>query len=484
MKRVYTLLVAVCISALAVAQQQQTQQQQQTFTLDQCIEYALTNAIPAQNARLEQQVASARVKEVVGMGLPQINIASTVAHNPQLARFFMAYNPDSPFAGSGPPPPGVNAGDVIAMRNFFQLQSSGDANAMVNQLIFNGSYIVGLQATSAFKTVAEKNALRTNEEIIQGVMKAYYAVLINTERISLFDANIARVDTLLRNTKALHQNGFAESIDVDRIQVTFNNLIAERDKFLKMNTLGQQLLKFQMNYPLDQPLNVVGSIQDVKIDPDLSHYAEGWDYRIRPDYQVLVAQHRMQELNVKNQYAGAFPSIGAFAKFGVATQSSDVMGLFKTNSTFGDLSYMGIGKDTWYGYSMIGVSLNWSIFTGLQRNYKIQQEKLNLKKIDNGFLQLKAGIDLETERAGIFFQNALANLKVQKDNMELAANVARVTKIKYEQGIGSNLEVVDAEGSLKEAQNNFYSAMFDAATAKVDLDKAYGRLIRTPAESK
>jgi outer membrane protein len=187
---------------------------------------------------------------------------------------------------------------------------------------------------------------------------------------------------------------------------------------------------------------------------------------------------------VKNQYAGAFPTIGAFAKFGGATQSNNVPGLFSTNSTFGDLSAYGIGKDTWYGYSMIGVSLNWSIFTGLQRNYKIQQEKLNLKKIDNGFRQLKAGIDLETERAGIFFQNALANLKVQKDNMELAANVARVTKIKYEQGIGSNLEVVDAEGRLKEAQNNFYSAMFEAATAKVDLDKAYGRLIRTPAESK
>jgi outer membrane protein len=479
MKRILTLLIAVMVSGLVLAQQQ-AQPQQQTFTLDECIEYALTNAINAQNARIDQEVASARVKEVIGMGLPQINIASTLAHNPQLPRFFMAYNPASPIGPGNIP--GVNEGDVMAMRNFFQLQSNGDANAQVNQLIFNGSYIVGLQATSAYRELADKSALRTNEEIIQGVMKAYYGVLINKERITLFDANIARVDTTLRNTKALHQNGFAESIDVDRIQVTYNNLVAERDKFLKMNVLGQQLLKFQMNYPLDQPINIVGSIQDVKVDTDLSHYEEGWDYKIRPDYQVLVAQHRMQELNVKNQYAGAFPTIGAFARWGVSTQSNNVAGIFRTNSTF-DLSEAGIGKDTWYSYSMIGVSLNWNIFTGLQRNYKIQQEKLNLKKIDNGFVQLKTGIDLETERAGIFFQNAIATLRVQKENMDLAANVARVTKIKYEQGIGSNLELVDAEGSLKEAQNNYYTSMFDAMIAKVDLDKAYGKLIRTPAST-
>jgi outer membrane protein TolC len=82
------------------------------------------------------------------------------------------------------------------------------------------------------------------------------------------------------------------------------------------------------------------------------------------------------------------------------------------------------------------------------------------------------------------FENALATLKIQKDNMDLAANVARITKIKYEQGIGSNLELVDAESSLKEAQNNFYSSMFDAMIARVDLDKAYGKLIRTPKTEK
>jgi outer membrane protein len=475
MKRLYTFLIALAVSGLALAQQPQSAGEG-PLTLEQCIEYALQNNITAENARVDREIADARVKETIGMGLPQISVASTIMHNQQLPRFFMAYNPGSPFFPAGTPaPPGVNSGDVIATRNPFQLQSSGDASATINQLIFNGSYIVGLQATSAFRQLAEKNALQTNEQVIQGVMKAYYGVLINRERTTLFDANIARVDSLLRNTKALLQNGFAESIDVDRIKVTYNNLLSERDKFLKVNELGEQLLKFQMNFPLDQPIALVGTIQDVKIDTVLSHYSDGWDYKTRPDFQVLQAQHRMQELNVKNQYAGAFPVINAFATGGFNTQSANVSGIFKTNT--GIPSEGSIGPDKWYTYSRYGVSLSWSVFTGLSRSYRVQQEKLNLKKIDNGFRMLKTSIDLETQRAGIFFENALRTLHIQKDNMDLAANVARITRIKYEQGVGSNLEVVDAESSLKDAQNNYYGAMFDAMIAKVDLDKAYGRLL-------
>jgi outer membrane protein TolC len=474
MKRVHALFAALMVSGIALAQQPE---QQVRFTLEQCIDYALANNINAQNARIEQQVADARVKETIGMGLPQVALGSSVMHNQQLPRFFTRYSTDGSSFIPFPTIPGANNGDVVALASPFQLASAGDANAQINQLIFNGSYIVGLQATTAFRQLAEKSALQTSEQITQAVMKAYYGVLINQERTTLFDANIARVDSLLRNTRALHENGFAENIDVDRIRVTYNNLVAERDKFLKVNELGYQILKFQMNYPMDQQITIVGSIQDVKVDTVLSNYKVGWDYKVRPDYQVLESQYRMQELNVKNNYAGAFPVIGAFANFGYSTQSPNVSGVFKTNTNISDQA--GLGPDKWYSYSRFGINLSWNIFTGLSRTYKIQQEKLNLKKIENGFIALKSGIDLETEQAAIMFQNALRTLQIQRDNMELAGNVARITRIKYEQGVGSNLEVVDAESSLKEAQNNYYSAMFDAMIAKVDLDKAYGRLVPT-----
>lgn len=454
---------------------------QQTFTLDQCIDYALKNSISVQNSVLDEEIASAKVKETIGIGLPQISVDASLVHNPKLSRFFTTYSGPDGFLGDLSSVPGIQTGDVIAARNFFQLQSSGGASIGLNQLIFNGSYLVGLQASSVYKDLAVKTGNQTKEQIIQQVMKAYYAVLINKERIDLFANNIARVDSLLRNTKALNENGFAEAIDVDRIQVTLNNLLAERNKFLNLNDLGIEVLKFQMNYPMDQPLEVAGSINEVQVDTNLEHYKEGWDYKIRPDYQVLETNRKLQALNVKNQNAAFMPSLNAFATFGYSTQSPKIAGIFQTNTQIED--YGGLGPDTWYNYSQIGLSLNVPIFSGGQRYYKLQQEKIALNKVDNGFRSLKNGIDLEIRQASLLFENSIATLETQRANMDLASRVAQVTKLKYEQGVGSNIEVVDAENSLRQAQTNFYGAMFDAMVAKVDLDKAYGKLLPIVAES-
>ncbi len=473
MKRFIPLLLILFLSAGAYAQQAT-----QSFTLEQCIEYALQNSINAQNAILDQQIAAARVKETAGLGLPQISATASVVHNPKLSRFFSTYINDS--TGFVPNlsslAPGIKPGDIFAMKNFFQLQSSGGASLTINQLIFNGSYLVGLQAASTYKELASKTANQTREQIIQQVTKAYYGVLINKERVSLFANNIARVDTLLRNTKALNQNGFAESIDVDRIQVAYNNLVAERDKFLNLNKLGLELLKFQMNYPMSQPLEISGSIQDIQVSTT-ENYKEDWEYRLRPDYQVLEINKRLQELNIKNQYASLMPSLSAFGTTGYSTQSPKVGGLFKTNTRLTNETIA--GPDKWYNYSQIGVSLNVPIFSGFQKHYKIQQEKLTLLKVENGFKALKNAIDLDIASSSATFENALKSLAAQKANQDLAANIARVTKIKYEQGVGSNLEVVDAENSLRTAQTNYYSALYDAMVAKVDLDKAYGKLLPT-----
>jgi outer membrane protein TolC len=117
------------------------------------------------------------------------------------------------------------------------------------------------------------------------------------------------------------------------------------------------------------------------------------------------------------------------------------------------------------------------IFSGGQRHYQVQQEKLNLLKIMNGYKSLKNGIDLEVKQSTLNFENALKSLTIQKSNMDLAARVARVTKVKYEQGVGSNLEVVDAENSLRTAQTNYYGALYDLMIAKVDMEKAFGKIL-------
>ena len=204
-------------------------------------------------------------------------------------------------------------------------------------------------------------------------------------------------------------------------------------------------------------------------------YRENWDYRSRPDYQVLDASKRLQEYNVKNRYAVSLPSLGAFLNYGFSTQSDDIAGIFKTNSNISDAG--GLGPDKWYNYSSYGLSLTMPIFTGMQNRQRVQQEKIKLQKIQNDFVGLKSSIDLEIKQASLVYDNALKSLNIQQQNIDLAGKVARVTKIKFEQGVGSNLEVVDAEDALRQAQTNFYAALFDAMIAKVDLDKAFGKLL-------
>jgi outer membrane protein TolC len=300
--------------------------------------------------------------------------------------------------------------------------------------------------------------------------------------MNLFDNNIARVESLLKTTKALNENGFAESIDVDRIQVTLNNLVAERDKFYNLQELTLHLLKFQMNYPMDQPLDVAGDIASLQVDEGvLKNYELDWDHKQRSDYSLLEASRNLQELDVKNKFSSALPSLSAFANLGYTTQSPNIGGLFKTNTT-GVPDAEGIGPDKWYSFSTFGVSLNVPIFSGLQRSYRLQQAKINLMKIENNFTSLKSAIDLEVKQAAIGYLNAIKSLESQRANTKLAENIARITKIKYEEGVGSNLEVIEAEAALKEAQVNYYNALYDALITKVDLDKAYGKLMPAQTE--
>jgi outer membrane protein len=450
-----------------------------SFTLDESIKYALENSYTVKNAFLDEESAKAKVKETIGIGLPQIDGAAGVQYNPQLSRFFSTYTGPGGFIDlSGVP--GIQPGDVVAAQNFFQLKSNGDVSVSVNQILFNGSYLVGLKAASSYKELSVKMKGQTHEQTISQVSKAFYLVLTNQERIKLFDTNISRVDSLLRTTTALNQSGFAEKIDVDRVRVAYNNLVTERKKFENIQTLAYEVLKFQMNYPMSETISIVGSLDDIQV-PNLSGYQEH-DYTKRWDYQTAQANLKLQELDLKNQYAASVPSLVAFAKLGYATQSPTVGGLFKTNSSISDAG--GVGPDKWYGYSLVGVSLSVPIFSGLQRNYRVQQSKLNLLKTENSVKQLESAIDLEVKQGRITYDNAVQTMQSQKENMELASNIARVTKIKYEQGLGSNLEVVDAEAALREAQINFYNAIYEAIVAKIDLDKAYGNLYPTETANK
>ncbi len=237
-----------------------------------------------------------------------------------------------------------------------------------------------------------------------------------------------------------------------------------------------EILKFSIGYPMDDELNVSGSIEDVNLVSDPSAYTNDFTYENRQDYQAMQAQQKMQALSVKNYQAQTLPVLSAYYRSGFQTQSNNIAGIFKTNTKIPSDYASAIGADKWLNYSAFGVNLNWNVFTGMSKHHKIQEEKIRLQQMNNSFRLLKSSIDMDVKNTVLIYGNSLKTLQSQKENMELASNVYRVTRIKFEQGVGSNIEVVNAEADFRTAQNTYYQALYDAMIAKVDLDKAYGRL--------
>ena len=477
------VLMFIAFSTL-YAQENDTEEEPLSLDMQGCIDYALKNSANVQNATLDERIALGLMRERIGTGLPQVTGSVQIIENLELQRLYSSYS-SSP-GGGGLLPPGLNMapgfenlkdGDIVALENLFQLRSFADAKISVTQLVFSASYILGLKAAKTYKDLIHKNSLLTKEQVVEQVSKAYYGVLISRERLFLFESNIQRVDSLLQNTKALYKLGAVEQIDVQRIQVNLNNLKTEKRKFESFNILSSEILKHQLNMPIYDKLIIEGNISDFEIqDFYPTETEESADYFNRMDFQVLLVQKELAILDKKNKLAETLPTLSAFGNFGYSTQSPSFAGLFRTetNITPPDNS---IGPDKWYSYSLIGLNLDIPIFAGFQGSHRIQQARLEVDKIENIINQTRNSINLDVSRSRKDLNNSINTVKVQQENMALAENVAKITKAKYEEGVGSNIEVIDAESSLKEAQLNYYTALYETFISKIEFDKATGRLI-------
>ncbi|GAB4490113.1 MAG: TolC family protein [Raineya sp.] len=435
-------------------------QQKQNFTLQQCLEYAYSNATNLQKSQLDEQIAKAKVNETIGIGLPQINGTAQLLYNFELRPAFL---PAFFLAGNNPnaPPPDPNA-EFVPIRGIFAPRYQGDAGITISQLIFNGSYFVGLEAARTYTQLAQKNTQATKITITENVTKAYFSLLVAKERATLLDNNLARLDSLIKDTRALNKQGFVENIDLNRLEVTANNLRSEQAKIQRLIELSKELLKFQMNMPSQEDLDIVGSIRDYQLEqiPEENQKA---DYKNRIEYATLETGMALTKLDLKNKNVSAYPSLVAIGQMGYSTGA-------RFFSSVGDF------KNRWLGYGTVGLQLNVPLFSGMQRKYSIQQTRLELKKLEQDKRSLEQAIDFQTNQAQITLRNALTTLEVQKRNMELAKEVIRVTQIKYKQGLATSTDVVNAETAYKEAETNYYAALYDALIAKVDLDKALGKL--------
>jgi outer membrane protein TolC len=423
---------------------------QQNYSLREAVDYTIKNHISIKNAQLDILNADARVKEIKGIGLPQVNGNFNYTNNVVIPRFFIPAKTFDPMAGDG---------DVVAAE--FGVANSGQAGIGLSQLLFDGSYTLGLKAADVYKELSKKALVQTKQQSAENVTKAYYGILVNEERMKLLSLNISRLDSLLRDTKALNAQGFVEKIDVQRLEVQRNNLKTETKNVERLQELSYHLLKFQMGKKVSETITLTDKLADINISEFTPENDSDLKYGNRIEYSILQTQNRLAELDLKNQKAAVLPRVILTGSYGFSS---------------GRPKFFDLVTKEWFGSAAIGFAVQVPIFDGFQRKYKVEQSRNNLQKVKQSFELLENSIDLQVKQGQITLKNAYETLQDQKANMELAKEIVRVTKIKYKQGVGSNLEVINAEISYKEAQTNYFATFYNALIAKVDLDKALGKL--------
>lgn len=440
----YVLAMALALGFVTV----QAQVAEHSMSLQEAIQFGLEHNQNLLNARLDVTAAEGMVKENIASGLPQINANIDLADNFELPTTYLP----AEIIGGTP-------GTYVPVQ--FGTQFSGNANVNISQMVFDGVFFVGLEAAKTYKELSTKQEVLTEVDVVEKVTKAYYNVLVNELTLELIEKNFGRLDTLLSETKTMRENGFAELLDVNRVQVQYNNMKVELSNNRKMLEVAYSLLKFQMGMPVGEKLALTDKLsldmfKEVQED-------DSFDYDNRIEYSIMQTQERLAMLDIKRTNMMYLPKLDFYTNLGAVAGTGEGASLFN------------IGNE-WFWFGIMGIKLNIPVFDGLMKHRMNQQKKAALDQVYNSYDLLKNSIDMEIQQAKINYNNSIEYMNVQLENVHISEEVYNVTKTKYQEGLGSNIEVINADAEYKQAQTNFFNALYAALISKVDYEKALGKL--------
>ncbi len=425
--------------------------QSRKLSLSECIDLAIENNENLKNSILEEKISKALSNEYLSIGFPQINFDGGIKYNHEVPKSLLDI---SRFM------PGVPEGTEQEVQ--FGQAYDGRVDLFVNQMIFNGSYFVGLSAAKELVKLSEKMTERNVIDIHESVSKAYYTTLNTKSRVDLVDSNIDRLDALLKQTKSLYENGFVEKLDLDRIQVSFNNLKSEKIKADRLYDLSLAVLKFQIGISVDKKIELIEEFNEELVTAftfDLNEF----DYSKRIEYSILQTDKNLKFYELKNNRSQYLPQVYANYNYGYNTSASQSNIFFES--------------DRWKKFGTFGLQVIVPIFDGFLKRSRINQSKFKIEQVENQMLFLERSINLQINQSLAAYQNSKESLKIASENLVLAQDVYFASEKKYAQGVGSNLELIDSNNSLKIAQNQYYNSLYESIISIIDIKKTLGILM-------
>lgn len=419
---------------------------QQNFSMQEAIDYANTHAYSVKNAKLDIDKAIKKKWETTTMGLPQISgkvdyqnfIKQPISLIP--AQFF-----------GGP------AGEFAEIS--FGTKQNLKTSATLSQLLFDGSYLVGLQSAKVYLTISKLGEEKTRKAIKEAVILAYGNVLLSKESIKILKNNIALLEKNISDTQKIYENGFAEEQDVEQLQITLSNLKNQLTKTESLYDIAKKMLSITIGYPMDKEINLTDSLTDLASkNTSLELLNKEFNLDNHIDYKMEINNIKAKELFIKLEKSKYLPSVFTFVNYGL-TANNDKFKFFNK-------------EQKWFDSSIFGVSINIPIFTSFKTNSRIQQAKLELEKEKNNLSQIKQKLQLQAEKAKTDYNFAISNYQNAKKRMQLAKRIENKEKIKFFEGVGSSFNLTQAQQQLYAMQQNYLQAIVQIIQTKAKLETA------------
>lgn len=418
------------------------------LSLAQAQQQALQNALAVKNARYDAEIAELTTRELLGIGLPQLSGSL------QYQNFINLPTSVIPGEFFGAP------GQQVKVQ--FGVPHQMTAGLSASQLLFNGSWLVGLQASKAYSALQEKQTAKSEQDIKKQVAESYQTALVVDATLAQLRDSRDILNSTVVQTQALLDAGFAEVQDVEQLQLTLNGLDVQIAYLIQQSKLAKDVLKVLIGTPLSTEIRLTDTVDGLMQNTGKDMLNVPFAVEATPDYQVLQGALGMQQLNVKAKKTELLPNVAAF--YNLQTQA------LRNQFDFFDT------KQQWFPIQLWGLQLNVPIVSGGSKMATIKKAEVEVRRYTDMLAITKNSLELEYRSARADFEYAMNNLQQTKANVELAKSILEKTNIKFKEGIGTSFEITQNTNQVLQAQSSYIQAMQQVLNAQVRLAKSLNQL--------
>ncbi len=414
------------------------------LSLQAARDHAREHSFETRRAGYDVETATQKIREIVATGFPQVS--SNIGYNNNL---ILATSLIPNFFEGKPE-------EKIPVQ--FGTQHNASASLQVQQLLFNGSYLVGLQTSRVYRDLAEQGLERSELAVQEAVTSTYFSILVAGESERILRSNLENIEKTRNEILELLTEGFVAETDADLIQITVNQLQNALQTVGRQKEVAFKLLKFQLGLDLDEEIALTDTLADILAETDIDAALEAeFDLAASVDFELAQTQEALAEKALKNEKSRYWPTVSAFFTY-------------QQNAYRDAFNFFSSGQK-WFPLSVLGFSISFPVFKSGGQRARVHQAEAALAQAQNATTQAARGLELEAERARIRLLSARENYETMKANKDLAEKVYGVTLEKYREGIASSLELTQASDKALQAQSSYIQALSELLGAKNSLDR-------------